>query len=651
MKTFLTILVLILLPILVYFLYRRYIEKLKTIFHLPLQELGLHSIPAVPFSIIAIIETAKSLLTRDHETVQAKSGFQEEFKIDGHSDNAYSFLFGKSGNGDRKEALQELDSELKGSVHLKYRNHTHLKNKLLNEEENISQEDEKITQLSLEKAEDYRISWTGYNNINKNGKPDLKTWATTLTDAKEAIKQFFPIIAKYGAAYNLLILQKVDDSNVKEYKKAFEGFWTPRMDELKKKGNLYVIDLRIYQMLKPQEAKGRERFTPATFTWLEMKEKEGEKQILPFAVYVSGHEGENQMFYDFEKVEEPYILYALQAVKTSVTVFGIWLGHVYHWHIVTASMVMTMDNNIPEDHFISQLFASNKKDLIGFNATLFLRWKAIGPPTSITSTWQFLELTNRYAEGRKFFDDDPINTLTKLGLIKSDKDGSLKTKEEDLDWYPIAGFYLEVWSAVEKYIHKIVDHKYPNDQDVKNDTALAAWIKSSGDKHGGNIKGLPEMDSTNALKKVLTSFFYRIVIHGISRMQNSLGNALTFIPNFPPCLQKSTIPQPVTGTGTGELKKDDLFSYLPNTGTIGGMINFYYIFVFSAPNDPFIPTTGDDANLIFDDGNPNSIYNQALIDLRGDLRKFIERYTKEDKMFQNIVENPQYSQWPSAIST
>jgi len=35
-------------------------------------------------------------------------------------------------------------------------------------------------------------------------------------------------------------------------------------------------------------------------------------------------------------------LYALQAAKTSVTVYGIWLGHVYHWHLVTAAMQMTM---------------------------------------------------------------------------------------------------------------------------------------------------------------------------------------------------------------------------------------------------------------------------------------------------------------------
>ena len=43
-------------------------------------------------------------------------------------------------------------------------------------------------------------------------------------------------------------------------------------------------------------------------------------------------------------------LYALQAAKTSITVWGIWLGHVYHWHIVTAAMQMTMYNHLPAGH-------------------------------------------------------------------------------------------------------------------------------------------------------------------------------------------------------------------------------------------------------------------------------------------------------------
>ena len=36
--------------------------------------------------------------------------------------------------------------------------------------------------------------------------------------------------------------------------------------------------------------------------------------------------------------------------RASVTVYGIWLGHVYHWHIVTAAMQMTLYNTLQSDH-------------------------------------------------------------------------------------------------------------------------------------------------------------------------------------------------------------------------------------------------------------------------------------------------------------
>ena len=53
--------------------------------------------------------------------------------------------------------------------------------------------------------------------------------------------------------------------------------------------------------------------------------------------------------------EDPAWLYALQAAKTSITVWGIWLGHVYHLHIATAAMQMTMYNHLPADHVLRPL--------------------------------------------------------------------------------------------------------------------------------------------------------------------------------------------------------------------------------------------------------------------------------------------------------
>ena len=69
------------------------------------------------------------------------------------------------------------------------------------------------------------------------------------------------------------------------------------------------------------------------------------------------------MFVEGEATDSAW-LYALQAAKTSVTVYGIWLGHVYHWHIVTAAMQMTMYNTTDKSHPIHELEISRAADVI-----------------------------------------------------------------------------------------------------------------------------------------------------------------------------------------------------------------------------------------------------------------------------------------------
>jgi hypothetical protein len=144
------------------------------------------------------------------------------------------------------------------------------------------------------------------------------------------------------------------------------------------------------------------------------------------------------------------------------------------------------------------------------------------------------------------------------------------------------------------------------------------------------------MDSRDALRRTLTSHVYRITAHGISRLNSTSNPALTFVANYPHCLQRTDMPSPRAAIST-----KTLLSYLPKTDTIGQSLNFYFIFAFSPPYESFIPLGGVDSELFFPGGSADP-RNQALIRLRNGLAAFIKDYQPG---------MPQRFQWPRNIET
>jgi hypothetical protein len=321
-------------------------------------------------------------------------------------------------------------------------------------------------------------------------------------------------------------------------------------------------------------------------------------------------------------------VYALQAAKVAVTVFGIWLGHVYQWHLVTAAMLMTMFENLSPKNPVYRLLEPQSSYVIPFDDLLLLGWNALPgiPPTSIATAPQFLELIDHYADGREFFDDDPTTTLRRLGITEADF-----SVDEPWDQFPIVRDLLEIWDATGRYVDTYIEQAYATDEDVARDEEVQRWIEASGPKGDGNVRGLPAMDSKDALKRVLHSLIYRIIAHGGSRLYRSANPALTFVANFPPCLQDATIPDPDADFDTRTLHR-----FLPNTGSIGSMVYFYFTFWASPPYVPFVPIAGAETDLFFED----DASNEALIELRRFIAGFIERIEPD---------TPQVWQWERHI--
>jgi len=171
---------------------------------------------------------------------------------------------------------------------------------------------------------------------------------------------------------------------------------------------------------------------------------------------------------------------------------------------------------------------------------------------------------------------------------------------------------------------------------------LQTWIVASGDPAQGNVAGLPRMETKAALKDVMTSLIFRVTAHGASRLNQAANPYFTFVANFPPCLQRTDVPRP-----DSVMDEKALLAYLPNTGTIGSMVNFLFTFAFSRPYVPFIPLDGIDAELSFTGASAHAC-NDALIAFRRDLEAFMTLWANDTS-----VEGPpaQIHQWPLNIET
>jgi hypothetical protein len=145
------------------------------------------------------------------------------------------------------------------------------------------------------------------------------------------------------------------------------------------------------------------------------------------------------------------------------------------------------------------------------------------------------------------------------------------------------------------------------------------------------------MNTRAALASVLTSLLYRVTAHGTGRLPASSNPGLTFIPNFPPCLQDATLPDPAQSISTKQL-----LQYLPNTGTLAAELAFYNTFAFSVPYEPFIPLDGIESKLFFPGGLTDP-RNQALVKYRQAIAAMIEELSGPFA--------PQITQWPLNVET
>ena len=385
---------------------------------LPLREHGLTNVPAIPLDFVGMLDTLIKLGGKVKQREQALQGLSKTITIGGSTAPAYAFLFGREA-ADTKAAVSTRapprlpESEPFGTA-LQPGRQTQSPGGGAGPERQPTSGDD-LTTRSLDDPKQWSMGWTTFPDVYTLGLPHLDEWAATVdvTQPDKATEAFFPTIARYGRSYNLILTKKVKSRDVAQWRDLFGSAWTPALDAAAEAGLLYVIDLRIYETLKPQQVAGFPRFTPSTVTVL--VQDAATKALTPELIRVAGGDNQPKIFSRRGSTTPSAWVYALQAAKVSVTVYGIWLGHVYHWHLVTAAMLMTMFENLSAKNPARKLLEPQSSYLIPFDDVLLLGWGSLAevPPTSIATGWQFLELIDLFAKDRAVLrrrSDDHVGT-------------------------------------------------------------------------------------------------------------------------------------------------------------------------------------------------------------------------------------------------
>jgi len=590
-----------------------------------------HNRPGIPIRLEGLLDSARKLLARRQEMEPALAGLSRTYKIGSYRGPARDFLFGPSDEAspDRFQAglsqvvsvLQNVEAE--GSAEKAF---FALLRVFAGDVFRLEAETSQMTKMPLQSFDQFDISLTEFDQTFADAKQFVPQWTGTLSDAQKASAAFWPNFAENGLAYNLLILEKVRAANQVRLKTLFGNAWNAEWDNLVAAGQLYAIDLSLFCRFPSTQVDGLMRFTPGTITLL--RQDSVTKELTPIAVRVASFQEKKLRIFVRGQVPDDHWLYALQAAKTSVTVYGIWLGHVYHWHIVTAAALKAMLSNLGSTHPVYQILRPQSDFLMQFDEILLLIWKFLAPPTSFASKESFLQLIDAFAENRNFFDDDPQATLTRMGISKADF-----SVHSDWDRFPIVKTYLECFASASTYVNTVVDSFALRDADIAGDSEIQGWINETTRPHAGNLRGIGAIDTVASLKAVLTSLVYRTTMHGCSRLRKSLSPVLSFVGNYPVCLQSDSIP--VQGESI------ELLQYLPYTGTIGLMTRFYGIFLYTEPYVPLIPKAGVSEDLYYP-ADPTIVRNGALIKFRQSVLALMQE-------IQPLRSQPH--QWPRGIET
>ncbi|XP_078389816.1 polyunsaturated fatty acid 5-lipoxygenase-like isoform X1 [Cetorhinus maximus] len=311
------------------------------------------------------------------------------------------------------------------------------------------------------------------------------------------------------------------------------------LEQEMKDGNIFIVNYEMLDGIPANVIKGVQQYLAAPICLLHLNKQ---NQMMPIAIQLKQTPGEDNPIFLPSDSEFDWLLAKIW-VRSSDTQHFELISHLLKTHLIAESFSVATLRQLPSVHPIYKLLAPHVRYTMHVNTN--------ARKDLMSSDGIIAKAFGIGAEGLLLLSQKEFQALTYQSLC-------LPERLEHHGVKGIKGYYykddgLLVWSAIHRFVSNIVTFYYENDQQVKNDPELQAWIQ---DLTAVGLQDLKNSDAylsgfpTSLSTRVELCKFLTMVIFTCSAQHAAVNNGQydwgAWVPNSPISMRKP----PPTNKGT-----------------------------------------------------------------------------------------------------
>ncbi|XP_067828237.1 polyunsaturated fatty acid 5-lipoxygenase-like isoform X2 [Heptranchias perlo] len=264
-----------------------------------------------------------------------------------------------------------------------------------------------------------------------------------------------------------------------------------------KNGNIFIVNYKILDGIGANVIHGVQQYLAAPICLLYLDKQ---NRMMPIAIQLKQTPGGDNPIFLPSDPELDWLL-AKTWVRSADFQFFQLISHLLRTHLIAEPFCIATIRQLPSVHPIYKLLMPHTRYTLEINTR--------GRKELISENGVMIKAFGVGVEGYTLLTQREFLAITYQSLCLPE---SLELRGvEELKGYYYKDDSLQIWSAIHKFVTKIVRFYYENDQQVKDDPELQAWIKDLTGIGFQDLKnsGIPtSFSNRNELCKFLTMVIF-----------------------------------------------------------------------------------------------------------------------------------------------